>query len=92
MRLPTLSPLEAAKQRQYATQVLLDDSYHGDGKPTSVPEGSVLIDRHGYAWQSDHVLGWGRPGTDGYRSQLLEPHGPFKVVYVPAPNQNRSAF
>ena len=79
MRFPTLSPLEAAKQRQYATQVLLDDSYHGDGKPTSVPE-------------SDHVLGWGRPGTDGYRSQLLEPHGPFKVVYVPAPNQNRSAF
>ena len=92
MRFPTLTPLAAAQQRQYAAQALLDDTYRGNGTPTSVPQGTVLIDRCGYAWQSDHALGWGRPGTDGHRSELQQYMGPYKVVYVPSPNQNMGAF
>lgn len=85
MNYPTLTPLQAAQQRQYATQALLDDTYRGNGAPTSVPHGTVLIDRTGSAWQADRDLGWARPGTDGYRSTLRPDLTPYTIAYVPKP-------
>lgn len=85
MNYPTLTPLQAAQQRQYATQALLDNTYRGNGTPTSVPHGTILIDKNLNAWQSDHGLGWGRPGTDGWRSQLNPRLAPYTIAYTPQP-------
>lgn len=85
MNYPTLTPLQAAQQRQYATQALLDNTYRGNGTPTSVPHGTVLIDRAGDAWQAHDILGWARPGADGYRSQLRPDLAPYTIAYTPQP-------
>ena len=85
MNYSTLIPLQAAQQRQYAAQALLDSTYRGDGTPTSVPHGTILLDKNLDAWQADHGLGWGRPGTDGWRSQLNPYRAPYTIAYVPRP-------
>lgn len=85
MNYPTLTPLQAAQQRQYAAQALLDNTYRGNGTPTSVPHGTILIDKNLNAWQADHGLGWGRPGTDGWRSQLSPRLAPYTIAYTPQP-------
>lgn len=83
MNYPTLTPLQAAQQRQYATQALLDNTYRGNGTPTSVPHGTILIDNTGDAWQSDHQLGWRRPGVDASWTLLRKHLAPYTIAYTP---------
>lgn len=56
-----------------------------NGTPTSVPHGTILIDNTGDAWQSDHQLGWRRPGVDASWALLRKHLAPYTIAYVPKP-------